>query len=273
MKFNSVGGASQQTVPWRHQISTREPCQSDHCGNLVEATPSAPVTSCEGPGTTCEGGQRTRQREAEGQWGRARAALSGFDPELSRRTLGSPGDDGLLYQATLLHHRLSLLCLTNPGSWCSLNAIFMGVVLVWRGTLAVSESHPIQIGDAMPKRWMSLPLLAHWSVEHAPNRQNDAAEFLQYLLRWAGDRVHTCLTCNGRKNGMPNQDVETRDTGGPYLPITLQFASGVFVRRVRSLLQDWNTDDGMLRCLVGNPDLLCVHLERWTGTDADNVMF
>lgn len=70
--------------------------------------------------------------------------------------------------------------------------------------------------------------------------------------------------------------LETRDRGGPYLPITLQFASRPFVQHIRSLLQDWNTDDGVRQRLVGHPDLLCVHVERWTGTDdgftyADNV--
>lgn len=173
---------------------------------------------------------------------------------------------------------VAVLRLTNPGNWCSFSAAFHS--LAWCIAClkepkagdwgSHTQAMPWSMHSMSPPLWTSpheafKSLIDAWTAQHCPNRQSDAAECMQTLLRWGPGLLRADLSWE--KKLLVEDRITILDTGGPHTPLLLQFqANQPFQQTLQSLLQAWHTDDGLVRGLTQSPDLILVHIDRWAST-------
>ena len=103
-------------------------------------------------------------------------------------------------------------------------------------------------------------LVNGWNDRHS---QADSAEFSSILLRGVAPR---CCSNRWERRVSHEQNITLHDQGDATMPITIQIDMELVDNgsiRLVDLVRHWHQELGMSAGLVGSPELVCLHLDRF----------
>ena len=104
------------------------------------------------------------------------------------------------------------------------------------------------------------------------DKQHDAAEFTSHMVECMG---MPGLTVPWERRVLTSIGLETADKSCGFQPLTLQFPADCNIRAhftLKELIASWHQQLGMCTALNSQPDLVCLHLDRFSCDDSGTII-